>query len=122
MGIWSTIATALVFERHVRATRHVEKDVEDEFFANLGSYLPGAIPAIAPYNHHHRPDGFVHLDGEILPVEVKRVRFTFAARSQLLRYMGAYGASRGIAVAPALSCEIPANITFVQVSAPEVSA
>ena len=106
----------------MRATRHVEKDVEDEFFANLGSYLPGAIPAIAPYNHHHRPDGFVHLDGEILPVEVKRVRFTFAARSQLLRYMGAYGASRGIAVAPALSCEIPANITFVQVSAPEVSA
>lgn len=100
----------------------VEAVVQHEFLSNVETYLPGAIACIAPRVEGHIPDGFVRLDGEVLPVEVKRRRFTPLGRDQLLRYMAAYGASRGIAVAPELACDLPASITFVKVVAAEVLA
>ena len=69
---------------------------------------------------HNIPDAWVEEDGYIIPVEVKLRKFDQQALNQLLRYIKAYGSSRGIAVARELAVELPHNIEFISFSEWEV--
>jgi hypothetical protein len=120
MPLFYAAAICLAHEAFEGDPAPVEARVQDGFFANLDTYLPGAVRAIVKHVPGFVPDGFVSLDGAILPVEVKRKRFTALGRRQLLSYMEAHGSPRGIAVAPVLACDLPDSITFVAVAAGEV--
>lgn len=117
MPLYHAVAASICMS--VIPTGPMEAEVQDGFFTNIDHYLPGSVRAIVRHVPGFVPDGFVRIDGEIAPVEVKRRRFTGLGLRQLLSYMDAHGAKRGIAVAPELGCELPDNITFVAVSAGE---
>lgn len=88
-----------------------EFDVHRSFWSRLNELVPGATRAEGPASDGvNIPDGWVLLDGEVIPVEMKRDVFNGAARNQLKRYMTAYGARRGIAVCPAFRCETDPSI------------
>lgn len=63
---------------------------------------------------NNRPDSFVKLGDEVIPVEVKLDAFDNKALKQLMRYMKAYDAQRGLAVAGRLTVELPTNISFIE--------
>ena len=69
---------------------------------------------------HNIPDAWVEEDGYIIPVEVKLRKFDQRALNQLLRYIKAFGSSKGIAVARELAVELPHNIEFISFSELEV--
>lgn len=62
---------------------------------------------------HHRPDFWVRLNGEDIPVEIKLNKFNQKALNQLLRYMNFYETSKGIAVGSELDVQLPDNIIFI---------
>ncbi|RVC47605.1 hypothetical protein EN781_00265 [Mesorhizobium sp. M4A.F.Ca.ET.090.04.2.1] len=95
-----------------------ESDIRDEFYKNLERYLPGAHQTTVEIIRRNIPDGFVEWKRRECPVEVKLTVFDDRALKQLHRYMTVYDAEMGIAVAPKLKCELPANIHFVEVHAP----
>lgn len=91
-----------------------EFDVHKAFWKNLHALLPGAKRVKGPEpDGKNIPDGWVDLNGELMPVEMKRDVFNGAARNQLHRYMTAYGARRGVAVCPAFRCETDPSILRV---------
>lgn len=92
-----------------------ECDIRREFYNNLSSYLPGAVAISRTPIASAQPDGFVSWRNNECPVEVKRRTFDLDALQQLRRYMAVYDAQCGIAVAPALQCELPNNVVFVEV-------
>jgi hypothetical protein len=92
-----------------------EKTIRDEFFAHLYKYLPGAAKAKVKVNNLHMPDGFVLYEGEVLPVEVKKVAIVGSSIKQIQRYMREYGSAKGIVVAPKLLAPLPSNVIFVKV-------
>lgn len=96
-----------------------EKIVQKHFFDNLSHYIPGATIAKSEKKTGHIPDGFVEIEGNVYPVEVKAERFTGASLEQLTRYMRAYKASKGVAVAKELRCTIPDNVIFISVNTKE---
>lgn len=92
-----------------------ERDVQKEFFNNLDKYLPGAVKVDVVRDRLHIPDGFVELEGKILPVEVKRDYVNHSTIKQIMRYMSEYKSQGGIVVAPALKSILPKNVIFVSV-------
>ncbi len=101
----------------IQTSWHVEKDIVSRFWANLGALLPGAV-RVRPdsIDKKHQPDGFLAWRDREVPVEIKRDVFDAKALRQLQRYMAAYDAELGVAVAPTLTATLPANITFVEVT------
>ncbi|MGV8860840.1 MAG: hypothetical protein ACOH2O_13420 [Pseudomonas sp.] len=87
------------------APKFTEFHVHRLFFANLDTYLPGAVRLSKKSDPRHMPDGWVVLSGETLPVEVKRDAFTKASARQLARYIEHYGLDRGVAVAASFTCD-----------------
>lgn len=94
-----------------------EHVIRSLFFDGLSFYLPGAEQVSLPTVGKNKPDGFVRLNGNLAPVEIKRFAFDAKALLQIERYMSAYDARLGVAVAPKLGCVLPDNIWFVQVVA-----
>lgn len=91
-----------------------EADLARSFWEKLAELIPGATRVKGPrIDGPHRPDGWVQVDGECLPVEMKRGAFNGSARMQLARYMNVYGANRGVAVAPKFTCETPESVIRV---------
>lgn len=99
-----------------------EMDLQRHFFARLGDYLPGARKVKHETKKGHKPDGFIHLDGETMPVEAKVKSFTHKSLEQLEWYMRVYGMGKGVAVAQELKCDLPPYIRFVQVRAEAIEA
>ena len=64
----------------------------------------------------NRPDSWVRVNGEEIPVEIKLNSFDKKALRQLERYMFAFGANKGIAVGDNLSVKLPRNIEFIPLS------
>ena len=62
------------------------------------------------------PDAWVRINGEDVPVEIKRDIFNKSALNQLLGYMEFYTAKREIPVAKKLSVELPDEIEFIPIS------
>lgn len=61
------------------------------------------------------PDSWVEVNGELMPVEIKKFSFGEKAKKQLQRYISAYNAIGGVAVARTLDVDLPENITFIPV-------
>ncbi|CAK0765654.1 hypothetical protein CCP4SC76_4400003 [Gammaproteobacteria bacterium] len=87
----------------IYSSRYKEKNVVDIFFNNLDTYLPGANRLMLKNSMHHIPDGWIELNGNIMPVEVKLGTFTTAGYRQLNRYIDyfkdIYKTKIGVAVA-----------------------
>lgn len=85
---------------HLRDSGPTELDVHALFWKHLRDVLPGARQLFGVTRlSAHVPDGWIELDGEWLPVEMKLNEWTASASGQLLRYMEAYKKPRGVAVA-----------------------
>jgi hypothetical protein len=119
LPLYKAVAVYLSTKSACVDTSPLEACVQEAFFQNLDRYLPSAVRAIVTPVPGFVQDGFVRVGDDVAPVEVKRRRFTGSALRQLLRYMEAHGASRGIAVAPELGVALPDNITYVAVTAGE---
>lgn len=108
--------------RSIADSKYREEHVRKKFYDNLDAYIPGAVKAAVPLFKKNIPDGFITVDGQTAPVEIKRYAFDENALAQILRYMKAYRSELGFAVAPKLTCELPANIRFVEVLPPVIEA
>ena len=75
-----------------------EFDVHRHFWANLDLLLPGALRTQRRHDGANVPDGWIEIDGEVMPVGIKLGPFNQAASRQLRRYFFAYSATRGVAV------------------------
>lgn len=69
-----------------------------------------------PYAGNLMPDSWIEIDGEFMPVEVKRRMFDKKALEQLEGYMNYYKTVRGVAVAKELRVDLPENILFVSIN------
>ena len=97
-----------------QTTRMTEKKVYEWFAVNYKDVLGKSYEIVKRKNNpKHQPDFWLMYKGEYIPVECKVDAFTKAGLRQLSRYMDFYGASRGIAVASGLKCELPKNIKFI---------
>lgn len=70
----------------------------------------------------HRPDLWVRINGEDVPVEMKLGTFNKKALTQLQRYISHYGSLSGIAVGESLKVVLPDNITFISIDRLEAIA
>lgn len=100
-----------------------EKQIEQFFFKNLNRYISGACAIKRPpLKQNLIPDGFIKINGDVCPVEVKKGNFSNRALQQLLLYIHEYGAKHGVAVAGGdVTCKIPENVTLVRVNINEIS-
>jgi hypothetical protein len=98
-----------------------ETDLQRHFFAHLEEYIPGACKVQPKTTKGHKPDGFILLGGETMPVEAKVKAFTNKSLEQLEWYMRVYGMKHGVAVAQELTCALPDHIRFVRISAERLS-
>ncbi len=113
----SYLRSAIIALVHVNLrTGPRELDVRQKFYRNLSALIPGAVRIAKVCDRQHQPDGFIGWRGLEVPVEIKRRVFNAKALSQLQRYMKVYDSEMGIAVAPQLTCALPSNIHFVEVS------
>lgn len=96
--------------------RLLERDIQNHFYRFLEFYIPGAQKAVRVMTAGHLPDGFVRINGETAPVEVKRTKFTIKGLEQLQWYMRIYDCKIGVAVAQELCCDLPEGVRFVKVS------
>lgn len=94
-----------------------ESEVRRKFYRDLEKYIPGAVAASVPFHPDYKPDGFISIGGDTIPVEIKRGDFTKKAAQQLQRYVKHYKAPFGVAVAKNLTCSLPKQFKFVQVDA-----
>jgi len=99
-----------------------EKDVENYFYKNIDSLLPNSKKVSHSTITGHYPDGFVSINGQVAPVEIKRDVFTYSSLAQLRRYMNVYGANSGIAVAPKIKCAIPKGVKGIEINIEDVIA
>ena len=83
------------------------------FKENIKKVIPNAEIIDKQVIDKNYPDAWVSIDGEEIPVEVKRNAFNKRALLQLQRYMNVYQKKRGIAVAATLTVELPDNIRFI---------
>lgn len=74
-----------------------------------------AVPIKVAMDQGHRPDSWVRMHGENIPVEIKLGSFDHKACRQLRRYMAFYGSSKGIAVGAQLTTCLPDSITFISI-------
>ena len=74
-----------------------------------------ARPIEVDMDQRHRPDAWVRIGEDNVPVEMKLGNFNSAALKQLRRYIGFYGSPGGIAVGKQLTTCLPDNITFISI-------
>lgn len=74
-----------------------------------------ARPIEVDMDQRHRPDAWVRIGEDSVPVEMKLGNFNRAALKQLRRYIGFYDSPGGIAVGKQLTTCLPENITFVSI-------
>ena len=103
--------------------RKREFDLHDKFRRKISSLIPGAkILKLKFEVENGFPDFMIQLNGEAIPVEIKRDKFIGSSLRQLQGYIKAYGCTKGIAVAPILDCELPSNVTFIALDYDEPEA
>lgn len=71
---------------------------------------------------HNIPDAWISIRGEEIPVEMKRNKFDAKAMRQLRRYMTAFNAKRGLAVAREMIIDCPDDVIFIPVATLEEAA
>ncbi|MGV5083110.1 hypothetical protein [Pseudomonas aeruginosa] len=103
------VAVVDAISRNLQAGRHdasgtTEFDVHRHFWSNPDSLLPGAVRIARKHDGENIPDGWVELEGEQMPVEIKLGAFNQSASRQLRRYLLAYSARRGVAVGSDITC------------------
>ena len=113
------VLTHLFWAVHCKRTR--ETHIQAWFFENIDTLVPGSKRAKVAIDPNHIPDGFLEINGETVPVEVKLEAFTSSSLSQLKRYMKVYRARHGIAVAKELRCDLPSSVTFIKASDEELA-
>jgi len=91
-----------------------EYAVHDHIERNLQKYVPGAALSKAK-GPKGLCDFLLIVNGEPVPVEVKRSNFTKKSVAQLRRYMDYYNANKGIAMARRLTAELEDGMTFIQI-------
>lgn len=95
------------------------RSMKDEAYFNLlfnlhaDKIIPGGLVIRKSPTAHDRPDSWIRLNGEDIPVEIKIHCFNDKALKQLTRYMTVFKANRGIAVGKSLSVELSSNISFI---------
>lgn len=91
-----------------------EFDVHRDFWERLEEYIPGATRLEKKSDRKHMPDGWIRLNGEDIPVEIKRDSFTVASKRQLHRYMSFYEAKKGVAVAADFKVPLDESVIAVR--------
>jgi hypothetical protein len=95
-------------------TNFTEFTIHNYFKENYKELIGKGAILISKKGHRTgSPDAWVEIDGESIPVEIKKKTFNEKALKQLDRYMSVYGCSHGIAMAPTLTTQLPDNITFI---------
>ena len=102
-----------IFRTWLNIYEITEKTVVNVFKDKIEEIIPNAKITNKDNDQKHKPDCWVLLDGEEIPVEAKLDFFNITALRQLKRYMSFYKKNKGIAVARKLTVELPENITFV---------
>jgi len=88
--------------------------IQVRFRESAARLIPGAHLCERPkVETKLRPDAWVVMEGLPTPVEVKPKVFDGKALKQLLGYMEVCGTTKGVAVAPRLTCELPDTILFI---------
>lgn len=67
-------------------------------------------------SNKHRPDAWVRLGEQVLPVEIKKGKFGKRAMDQLVRYMTYYKTVGGVAVGTELTTKLPTGVVFYDCS------
>lgn len=67
----------------------------------------------------NKPDAWIEISGEEIPVEMKKGCFDAKALRQLQRYMTAFNSKLGIAVGMSMTVDCPSNVIFVETSSLE---
>jgi hypothetical protein len=65
---------------------------------------------------HYRPDIWIRIENQDIPVEIKQNNFNKKSLKQLEGYMEFYNAKYGIAVGSKLTVKLPDNIVFIPIS------
>jgi hypothetical protein len=111
-NLYGAMATHLTWISDISTNEFALQDLFKSRVKELIS--PEAEIVSVPRLKKHWPDSFVKLGDEVIPVEVKLDAFDNKALRQLMRYMKAYDAQRGLAVAGRLTVELPTNISFIE--------
>ncbi len=96
-------------ETELRSTQPLFSRVFDKFW-------PSAKMLKVHTGNGHRCDFLLDIEGETVPVEVKKGPFNRNALMQLRSYMEAYKANRGIAVGSKCTVELPRNVEFLDIA------
>lgn len=113
-AVMHDISKVIQIRRVTKGSTHNEYGTVQFWFRNNYQRLfPGAETVKYQRIAGTNPDFMLELDGERTPVECK-IAFTGRSLNQLLAYLEAYEAKRGVAVAFRLDCELPDNITFIE--------
>ena len=88
---------------------------EAAFRSDPGAWIPGAVTAPGIARLDYAMSGFLLVDGEIRPWDYCGDGVDALGCDMLLASMVAMGFSRGYVVGTRLSCDLPANLTFVEV-------
>lgn len=109
--------------RYVLQTKHPNEAHYYYLFDNvIQEILPRATIIQRKDNPKHIPDAWLSINGEDVPVEIKKGPFDNSALKQLLRYITVYGCSKGIAVGAKLTVELPENIMWISTATLEEKA
>lgn len=96
-------------------THYSERSMYALFRKNPTRYIPGAhilpVPEGTPTS---RPDFFLEVNTVFSVAEFKATGFGQRHLFQLQEYMGRFEAQHGYAVATALACELPSNVSFIK--------
>lgn len=85
---------------------------QEMFKKNVSRLIAGTTIVSGKIDKHNKPDAWVDLNGELIPVEVKNEAFDKNAMKQINRYISFFGCKRGIAIGTKLSVELPHNVLF----------
>lgn len=103
----------MIHDAWVNSLHETEYVYQSMFCKNVDKLIPDAKCVNRKNDRHNIPDAWVELNGEDLPVEVKRYCFDKKALCQLQRYIDFFHTNGGIAVAEKLTVELPDNIVFI---------
>lgn len=99
----------------VVAQNHLDEfDIHELFKENYSKVGSGTI-VDRKSDPHHKPDAWVMVDDEYIPVEIKLGNFNQSSVGQIDRYVKFYDATQGIAVGEKLTATLPSYIKFISI-------
>lgn len=94
--------------------RYSEYNMYNNILPLIQKMFPKAVSQKVKVDPKHRPDAFVEINGERIPVEVKKGEFGEKAKGQLRRYMRRYGASWGIGIGRRIPAVSEPDMVFIK--------